>query len=157
MAETSQAPDIAERTQNAAAFFGSVFTPGVGPVLKAQADLLEGAETTIADWLRRCHDAVVDTQELVAHLRTSKDPFDALKLQQEWASRALLRLAADTAAYQATTQRLADRAKSWFPQTTAVTEGVAAATDVGLESAASHAASVTRAAGKPLREAGKAG
>jgi hypothetical protein len=123
------------------------------PVLKAQADLLVEAETGVTDWLRRYHEAVVDTQQLVSHLRTSKDPFDALKVQQEWMSRAFLRMAADTTAYQAATRQLTERAKTWFPQSKAFTDSVAAA--ASADSVASQAAAVTRAAAKPLREANK--
>jgi hypothetical protein len=105
--------------------------------------------------LHRCHDAVMDTQQLVNQLRASRDPFEALKLQQEWASRAFLRMAADTATYQSNTRQLADRAKTWFPQATAFTEGMVAAAAAETESVASQAAAVTRAAAKPLREANK--
>jgi hypothetical protein len=153
MSEMLQIPDMTERTKTAAALFGALFNPGIGPVLKAQADLLVEAETGVTDWLRRCHEAVVDTQQLVSHLRTSKDPFDALKVQQEWMSRAFLRMAADTTAYQAATRQLTERAKTWFPQSKAFTDSVAAA--ASADSMASQAAAVTRAAAKPLREANK--
>jgi hypothetical protein len=97
----------------------------------------------VVDWLRRRHDDAVDTQHLLAQLRTSRDPFEALKAQQEWVSRAFLRLAADTAAYQSATQQLPDRTRTWFPQ--------------GAEIVASQAAAATRAAARPLRNANRSG
>jgi hypothetical protein len=145
MADTSSAPQYTEQTNNTAVgIFGSVFLPGIAPVLKAQEDLLLSAETTVGEWLRRQHDAVVDTQHMIANLRATADPFEALKAQQEWMSRALLRLAMDTAAYQSVAQQLRDRAWTWFPKVA----------DVGA-GAASRDAAATRAAGKPLRMADK--
>lgn len=151
MTETTQ--PIAEQIAAAATFMGSVFSPGVGPVLKAQTDLLESAKVILSDWLCRRQEAVEDTQNLVASLRTSRDPLDALKIQQEWFSRAFLRIAADTAAYQAAAQQIADRAKTWFPQPRAIAEAEATGAEMGTESVASQTAAATRAAARPLREA----
>ena len=101
MAETSTTPDTAERLKTTAAAFGNLLTPAdVGPLLKAQADLLADAETTVSDWLRRRHDSAMDTQQLAARLCRISSPVEALKAQQEWVSRAFLRLAADSAACQ---------------------------------------------------------
>jgi hypothetical protein len=136
---------MAEQRKSTAAFFSNVLAPDVEPLLKAQADLLAGTEATVADWLRRRYDAAMDTQQLVAHLCTVRSPFEALKTQQEWVSRAFLRLAADTAAYQSAAEQLVDRARTWLPQSaksvetlaSGVTEGSAPA---GVRSAAPRAA-----------------
>ena len=145
MAETSTAPDIAEPPKSTAALFGNVPTPDVGPLLKAQADLLAGTEATVADWLRRRYDAAMDTQQLVAHLCTISSPFEALKTQQEWVSRAFLRLAADTAACQSAAEQLVDRARTWLPQSAESVEKVASkgaegTASLGAQSAAPQAA-----------------
>jgi hypothetical protein len=116
MAETPMAPDIAEPLKTTAAFFSNVFAPDVSPLLKAQADLLAGTETTVSDWLHRRYDAAVDTQQVILRLCTISNPFEALKMQQEWVSRALLRFAADTAAYQSAAEQLMDRTRTWLPK-----------------------------------------
>lgn len=125
---------------------------GIGPLLNAQADLLAGVEATVTDWLHRRHEAVVDTQQLIARVQTVSGPADALKAQQEWMSRSFRRLAADAEACHSATQHLMDRAPSWFPQggwlwSRWQTENPA--------TAASQAAA-TRAVGAPLRMADNA-
>jgi hypothetical protein len=87
----------------------------VGPLLNAQADLLAGAEATLADWLHRRHEAIADTQQLISRMQTGVDPAAAFKAQQEWVSRSLRRLAADADACHSATQQLMERAPSWFP------------------------------------------
>ena len=57
MAEPPMAFDLAQQLKANTAFFNNLFNSSVGPLLKAQADLLSGIETTFPDWLRRRHDA----------------------------------------------------------------------------------------------------
>ena len=115
MAEPSVASDLAQQLKANTAFFNNLFNPDVGPLLKAQADLLSGIATTFPDWLRRRQDAVDDTQQLVERLRTSSNPLETLKTQQEWMAHSFLRLAADTAAYLSITEKMMDRARNWVP------------------------------------------
>jgi hypothetical protein len=102
-----------------------------------QADLLASIELTMTAWLDRRHEAVLDTQRLVARLSGNTDPAEFLKVQQEWASGMFTRLADDTAAYQSAVLQLVNCARNWFPS--------------GAESAASQVAAATRAARKPPR------
>jgi len=115
MAEPPMAFDFAQQLKANTAFFNNLFNSGVGPLLKAQADLLSGIETAFPDWLRRRHDAVVDTQQFVERLRMSSNLLETLKTQQEWMARSFLRLAADTAAYLSVTEQTMDRARTWVP------------------------------------------
>lgn len=143
MTETTAASDVAAQQKTAAAFIGSILNSGADPLLKAQADILVTVETTMTDWLHRRQEGLAETQTLVARLRTSSDPADFLKAQQEWISGAIRRLSADAAAYQSATQQFVDRARSWFPNGIDGTTNVAAASDTA------------RPAGKPLRVANK--
>ena len=145
MTETSASAGAAEQQKASAAFFSSMFNTGADPVLKAQADLLASVETTMTAWLRRRHEAVQETQNLVARLRSSSDPAEFVNAQQEWMSGAFRRLAADAAACQTAAQEIVDRARTWFPN------GMD-----GTHSVASAAEEAPRAAGKPLRVANKA-
>lgn len=151
MSETSPVPNVTEQQKQAEAITSSVPDWGIGSLLNAQADMLAGAETTVTDWLHRRHEALVDTQQLIARIHAGTDLASALKAQQEWVSRSLRRLAADADAYQSTTQKMLDRTPSWFPQDgwTWFTRGLKTA-----ETSATQAAA-TRAAGKPLRMANK--
>jgi hypothetical protein len=115
MAESSIASDFAQQLKANTAFFNNLFNPDVGPLLKAQADLLSGIATTFPDWLRRRQDAVEDTRQLAERLRTSSSPIETLKTQQEWIAHSFLRLAADTAAYLSITEQVLDRARTWVP------------------------------------------
>jgi hypothetical protein len=133
--------DMVEQQKAAAAFVQSTLTSGAEPVLKAQAELLTTVQSTFASWLRRRHEAVVDTQHLVARLHTNRDPGEFVSVQHEWVAGAVKRLAADAAAYQEATQHLVDLARGWFPH---------------VAETAAEIASATRAAGKPLRQVGKA-
>jgi hypothetical protein len=144
MTETTviSVPDIAEQQKVAAALLGAALSTGAEPMLKAQADLLTSMESTMTGWLHRRHEAVADTQRLVARLQGNTDPAEFLKVQQEWASSVFIRLADDTAAYQVAALRLVECARNWFP--------------LGAESGASQIAAATRAAGKPPRMAAKA-
>ena len=89
---------------------------GVGPLLNVQADILAGAEATIGDWLRRRHEAIADTQQLIARIHAGGEPGEAVRAQREWVSRSFRRLAADADACHTAARRLMDRAPSWFPQ-----------------------------------------
>jgi hypothetical protein len=114
MAELS-ASDFAQQLKANTAFFNNLFNPDVGPLLKAQADLLSGIATTFPDWLRRRQDAVEDTRQFAERLRTSGNPLETLKTQQEWMAHSFLRLAADTAACLSITEQVLDRARTWVP------------------------------------------
>jgi hypothetical protein len=140
MTETTTASDVAAHQKTATAFIGSVLNSGADPLLKAQADILVSVESTFSDWLRRRHEAVVDTQNLVARLRTNNDPAELLKAQQDWISAAFRRLSADAAAYQSATQQLLERSRGWFPLGTEFADSVV-----------SQATEATRAVTKPLR------
>jgi len=130
MTETPATLDIAEQQKNTAAFIGSVLNSSADPLLKAQADLLESVESTVTDWLHRRHEAVVDTQKLVARLRTINDPAEMLKAQQDWVTGAFRRLAADAAAAQSATLELVERSRGWIQQEVeTAAESVAAAAD----------------------------
>lgn len=145
MSETPATLNIAEHQKAASAFLGSVLNSGADPVLKAQADLLESVEATVTDWLHRRHEAVVDTQRLVASVRASSDPADILKAQQDWVSGAFRRLAADAAAAQAAALQLVDRSRTWMQQ------GAEA-----VESIAPQAAEAAQATARNMRVAAKA-
>jgi hypothetical protein len=108
--------DFAQQLKANAAIFNDLFNSGVGPLLKAQADLLSGIATIFPDWLRRRQDAVDDTRQFVERLLTSSNPLETVKTQQECLARSFLRLAADTAAYLSITEQTVDRARTWvFP------------------------------------------
>ncbi len=145
MTETTAAPDIAAQQKAAATFIGSVLNSGTDPLLKAQADILVSVETAFTDWVRRRHEAVVETQNLVARLRTNSDPAEMLKAQQEWLSGAFRRLSADAASYQSATQQLVERSRAWFPLGTEFADSVV-----------SQATEASRAVTKPLRVPNKA-
>ncbi len=145
MTETTASAGAAEQQKNTAAIFGTLLNVGPDPVLKAQADLLLSVETTMTGWLRRRHEAVTETQNLVARLRSSSDPADFMTAQQEWVSGEFRRMAADAAACQTAAQEFVERARTWFPNGAQCMQSVASAAGDG-----SHAAS------KPLRMAPKA-
>ncbi len=148
MTETTTTADAAAQQKSASALFASVLNSGADPLLKAQADLLVSAETTVTDWLRRRQEAVAETQNLVSRLRTSSDPAELLKAQQEWVSGAFRRLSADAAAYQSATQHIVDRARTWFPL-------VAGNEGNGASEPASESAETTRTSGRSLRVANR--
>jgi hypothetical protein len=142
MAASKAFPDIGEQHKTATAFLGTILNSGVEPLLKAQTDLLVSIESTMTAWLHRRHEAVADVQRLIARLRASSDPGEMMNAQKEWAMGAFHLLAADASAFQSATLQLMEGARTWAQQ--------------GMEKAAPHAASVTRAALKPLRMAAKA-
>jgi hypothetical protein len=167
MAEPSVASDLAQQLKANTAFFNNLFNPDVGPLLKAQADLLSGIATTFPDWLRRRQDAVEDTQQLVERLRTSSNPLETLKTQQEWMAHSFLRLAADTAAYLSITEKMMDRARTWVPPglENATSKGAERAQDgehaeratsAGVKTAEAHAAAAARTAARPMQITEKA-
>ncbi|HEY4041389.1 MAG TPA: hypothetical protein VGM32_06035 [Rhodopila sp.] len=125
MAETSTAPHLVDQPKSTPAFFSNTFNPDVGPALKAQAALLIGTETIVSAWLHRRHEAALDMQQLIARLCSISNPLEAIKTQQEWVSRAFVRLAADTAACQSVADRLMDRARTWVPSGGASAESAA--------------------------------
>jgi hypothetical protein len=146
MSESIAIPNSAEKQQQADTSPGAVFDWGVGPLLNLQADMLAGAEATVSDWLRRRHEAIADTRQLIARMRLGVDPGEALEAQRDWVTRSLQRLAADSDAYHSRARHLLDRVPSWFPPG----GWIWFPRDEGAEASASQAAA-TRAAGKPLR------
>jgi hypothetical protein len=152
MSEATTIPNPPDKPTPADAAPSVKFDWGVGPLLNAQADMLAGAEAAVGDWLRRRHEAVADTQQLIARMSAHPDPMDALKAQREWMSRSFRRLAADADACHSAAQYLLDGSQSWFPNGGWIwpPRGVAA-----TETPASQAAA-TRAAARPLRMANKA-
>jgi hypothetical protein len=164
MAESPVASDFAQQLKANTAFFSNLFSPDVGPLLKAQADLLSGIATTFPDWLRRRQDAVEDTQQLVERLRTSSNPLETLKTQQEWMAHSFLRVAADTAAYLSITEKMIDRARNWVPagleNTTSKgaesAQGAERANSAGVKTAEAQAAAAARTAARPMQITEKA-
>lgn len=149
MSESNPVQTLADQQKPAEAIPAVGLDWSVRPLLNAQADLLAGAEATVTDWLHRRHEAVVDTQQLIARMQTGGDPAAALRAQQEWMSRSFRRLAADADACHSATQQLMERAHSWFPRGGWMWFGNGSASG---EAAASQAAA-TRAAGRSLRMA----
>ncbi len=145
MTETTASASAAEQQKTTAALFGALLIPSPDPMLKAHADLLESVEMTMTGWLRRRHEAIVETQSLVSRLRNSSDPADFVTAQQEWVSGEFRRLAADAAACQSAAHDLVERARHWYPNGAQC-----------MESAASAAAGAANAAGRPLRMTPKA-
>lgn len=117
MNDSNTVENLDEVRKQADAVADSVLDWGVGPLLSAQADVLAGAEATLGDWLRRRHEAIADTQQLIAHMHPGREPGDAVRAQREWMSRSFQRLAADADACHTVARRLMDRAPSWFPKT----------------------------------------
>jgi hypothetical protein len=149
MSEINQAQNMSEKQKTAEAIPAAALEWSVGPLLNAQADLLAGAEATVTDWLHRRHEAIVDTQQLIARMQTRVDPAAAFKAQQEWVSRSFRRLVADADACHSVTQQLMERAPSWFPRGGWMWFGNGSAS---AETSAAQAAA-TRAAGRSLRMA----
>lgn len=149
MSEVNPVQNLAEKQKPAEGIPTIALDWSVGPLLNAQADLLAGAEATVADWLHRRHEAIVDTQQLIARMQTGVDPAATLKAQQEWMSRSFRRLVADAGACHSATQQLIERAPSWFPRG----GWTWFANGAGSEEAAASQAAATRAAGRPLRMA----
>jgi hypothetical protein len=132
--------DFAEQQKNAAALVGTMLNSGAEPILKAQAEILVSVESTFTDWLHRRHEAVAETQKLVERLRTTSDPSEMLKAQQDWVTGAFRRLAADAAAAQSATMEFVDRSRGWIKQ------GADAASEI-----VPHAGEAARAVTKPMR------
>jgi hypothetical protein len=93
--------DFAGQAKTAADFFKfTLFGWGAESVLRAESELLADAETTMAKWLQRRREAVLDTQRLVVQMRESRDLSDVFKAQQDWMAGAFRRLAEDAEGYQ---------------------------------------------------------
>jgi len=151
MSETNPTPNVTEKQKQPDANSAPMPDWGVSALLNAQADLLAGAEATVTDWLRRRHEAVIDTRQLIVHMHVGADPAEAVKAQREWVSRSFRRLAAEADAYQSVAQQLMERAPAWLPQGGwGWFPRIAGSTET-----ASTQAAATRAAGKPLRMASK--
>lgn len=116
MSDINRVQNLAEPPKPAEGIRAAALDWSVGPLLNAQADLLAGAEATVTNWLHRRHEAIVDTQQLMARMQTEGDPANAFKAQQEWMTRSFRRIAADADACYSATQQLMERAPSWFPR-----------------------------------------
>jgi hypothetical protein len=94
--QSTQKIDSADQARTTAAFPGDAFF-GRSPdaLLKAENDLLAGAETAMSEWLHRRREAVSDARRLFARIRESRDLSDVFKAQQDWMNGALRRLADD--------------------------------------------------------------
>jgi hypothetical protein len=156
MAEPPMASDLAQQLKANTAFFNNLFNPGIGPLLKAQADLLSAVETTFPDWLRRRHDAAEDTQQFVERLRMSSNPLETLKTQQEWMARSFLRLAADTAAYLSITEQMIETT-SKGAESTQDAERAERAASARVKAAEAQAAAAARTTASPVQITERAG
>ncbi len=74
MSEANPVQNLAEKQKTAEAIPAAALDWSVGPLLSAQADVLAGAEATVTDWLHRRHEAIVDTQQLIARMQTDCCP-----------------------------------------------------------------------------------
>lgn len=102
MAEPIHDIDLTETGKVAANLIATTFcNSGTEAFLDAQTDMLKGFETATTQWLRRRQEAIADTYRLLARMRDSRDVLDIWKAQQDWASGALQRLAADVSSYPA--------------------------------------------------------
>jgi hypothetical protein len=111
MSGATQAIDFTEPQKIAANLLASTFcNGGTEAFLDAQADMLKGVETAMAEWLNRRREAVLDAQRLVTRMRESRDVTAIWQAQQEWAAGALQRLAADVATYPALFAKPANQA-----------------------------------------------
>ena len=113
MNESTPMPGVAEQRNSAKAFIGTMVNSGADAVRTAQADLLESVATSMADWLQRRQEAVVDAQRLISQLQSVSGPAEMLKAQQEWMGGAFQRMTADAAAYQASAMQLIEKSRHW--------------------------------------------
>jgi len=145
VSDTQEKYDLAQAQKASVNFLGTVLNSGADPLLRAQADMLDSMEAVVTDWLQRRHDAVMEARRLVARLRGASDPAEMLRAQQEWASGAFQRFAADAAACQSMTMQLVEKSRRWVEQST---EEAAESAPKPVE--------LARAVPKPMRMAAKA-
>jgi hypothetical protein len=96
-------------------------------------------DSMMSAWLERRLDEMEDARNLTGLIIARPDPYNILRAQFHWTACTFLRLIDDVSVYQALSERLVHRAL---------------ALNGNFETLASRTAAATRAAGKPLREAG---
>ncbi|MBV9757348.1 MAG: hypothetical protein JO047_09865 [Alphaproteobacteria bacterium] len=134
MAEPIHDLDLTETRKIAANLIATTFcNGGTEAFLEAQADLLKGVETATTAWLHRRQEAIAETYRLLARMRDSRDVLDIWKAQQDWASGALQRLAADVSSYPSLIANAGQRAGEAARQ--GVNDAVTAATGTVAEAA----------------------
>jgi hypothetical protein len=151
MSESNPIPGIADKQEQPEVIPARVLDWATDTMLDAQVEMLAGAETTVTDWLRRRHEAILDTRQLICGMHLGADPAETFKVQRDFVSRSFQRLTAEANACQSATQQLVERALAWFPGGWVWLPLIAAGS---VKTAASQAAA-TRAAGRPLRMANK--
>src|SRR5690242_8902875 len=72
---------------------------GAEALLDAQADVLTSLRASIGEWIDRRHAAIHDTKRLISRLQQGHELDNVLHAYQEWAERALERMATDLAAF----------------------------------------------------------
>jgi hypothetical protein len=131
--------DFTETRKIAANLIATTFcNGGTEAFLDAQADLLKGVENATNAWLHRRQEAIADAYRLLVRMRDSRDVLDIWKAQQDWATGALQRLAADMSSYPTLLanagQRAGEAAKQGTDATVkAATQTVAETTQRGAE------------------------
>jgi hypothetical protein len=134
MAEPTHDLDFTETGKIAANLIATTFwNGGTEALLDAQADLLRGVETATAAWLHRRQEAIAETYRLLARMRDSHDVLDIWKAQQDWATGALQRLAADMSSYPSLIANAGQRAGEAAQH--GVSEAVAATTQTVADAA----------------------
>jgi len=131
--------DIGNMNEVATAFAQPMINMVIAPLLKAETDLLGDLEKVGAEWLVRRWEAVADAQRLAENIAANSEPGSILDAQREWLAGTLRRLTAEIAAWQSFTMQAT---RAWLPLAERSAESIAAA---------------TRAAGRPLHEAGSKG
>lgn len=143
MADPTHDVNFGETRKIAANLIATTFcNGGTEAFLDAQADLLKGFETATTAWLHRRQEAIADTYRLLARMRDSRDVLDIWKAQQDWATGAMQRLAADISSYPALLANAGQRAGEAANQGAA--ETVKAATQAVAEVAQRGAEAVQR-------------
>jgi hypothetical protein len=122
--------DFSGTQKMAANLIASAFCHGgTEAFLDAQADLLKGVETAMTEWVHRRQEAIEEAYRLMTRLRDSRDVNDIWNAQQEWATGAWQRLAADVATYPAlfanAGQRVGEAAVDSVEQAAAQTKEIA--------------------------------
>ena len=134
MAEPTHDLDFTETRKIAANLIATTFcNGGTEAFLDAQTDLLKGVENAATAWLHRRQEAIAETYRLLARVRDSRDVLDIWKAQQDWATGALQRLAADMSSYPTLIANAGQRAGEAAKQ--GVGEAMKAATQTVAEAA----------------------
>jgi len=105
-AATSDAAETASTVVSRAATTGDAWMQG-------QAELIENIEQISHRWLRNRRQAIEATRQLVAEIRQCRDFADVLRVQNEWLSGSLQRLASDFHAFTSTALGYSRHAVMW--------------------------------------------